>query len=65
MSPWSYEERVAWAEACALLRVRCPWCHRSLRPCNLYRHIDAAHFKQLTIDDVLTEGKPPQTGRAA
>lgn len=57
MSPLSYEERVAWAEACALLRVRCPWCDRDLRPCNLKRHIDATHFRQLTIDDVLTASK--------
>lgn len=64
MSPWSYEERVAWAEACALLRVRCPWCEpvRWLRPCNLSRHIAAAHFKQLTIYDALGD---PEKGKAA
>lgn len=63
MSPWSYGDRVAWAEACALIRQPCPWCGRSLRPCNLSRHVAAQHFKQLTIDDVLAE--PPPTGRAA
>lgn len=52
MSPVGYEERVAWAEACALLRVKCPWCERSLRPCNLSRHVAAAHHRQLTIYDM-------------
>lgn len=46
-----------WARECALqaalIRVRCTWCERELRPCNMRRHVDAAHFKQLTVDDVL------------
>lgn len=55
MSPASYEDRMAWAEACALLRVDCPWCERRLRPCNLGRHIASRHFRQLTIYDVMAE----------
>ena len=31
----------------------CPWCGRKLRPCNMTRHIDAAHFRQMTIFDAL------------
>jgi hypothetical protein len=38
-----------------LTRRPCPWCGRELRPCNLARHIAAAHFRQLTIDDVLAD----------
>jgi len=39
----------------AMVVVRCGWCGRELRPCNLARHIAAAHFRQLTIDDVLAD----------
>ena len=53
-----YEERVAWAEACALIRRKCPWCDRVLRPCNLSRHIAANHYRQLTIDDALAVIQP-------
>ena len=45
----------------SMTRRPCPWCGRGLRPCNLQRHIDAAHFKQLTIDDIVN---PPQTAKA-
>jgi hypothetical protein len=38
----------------AARRVRCIWCKRAIRPCNLGRHIAAAHFQQLTIDDVFS-----------
>jgi len=44
-----------WAQAGAMVVVRCGWCERELRPCNLSRHIAAAHFRQLTIDDVLAD----------
>lgn len=48
-----------WASECgqrgALTRVRCTWCERRLRPCNMRRHVDAAHFKQLTVDEVLIQ----------
>ena len=60
MSPLGYEERVAWAEACALIRHPCPWCGRSLRPCNLSRHIAKEHFRQLTIYDALGDAQPKE-----
>ena len=44
-----------WAQAGAMVVVRCGWCGRELRPCNLARHTASAHYKQLTIDDVLDE----------
>ena len=44
-----------WAQAGAMVVVRCGWCGRELRPCNLARHVAAAHFRQLTIDDVLAD----------
>ena len=47
----------AWALEMALIRHRCPWCGRSLRPCNLGRHIAKAHFRQLTVDDVIADLK--------
>jgi hypothetical protein len=52
-----YEERVAWAMACALIRRKCPWCDRELRPCNMARHVDAAHFHQLTVDEVIADAE--------
>lgn len=42
------------AAAAAIVRP-CPWCERRLRPCNLSRHVAAAHFRQLTIDAALAE----------
>jgi hypothetical protein len=42
-----------WGQLGALARTRCAWCGRELRPCNLPRHVAAAHFRQLTIDEVL------------
>jgi hypothetical protein len=44
-----------WAQTGAAVVVRCGWCGRELRPCNLGRHVAAAHFRQLTIDDVLAD----------
>ena len=38
----------------AAVTVRCIWCKRELRPCNVGRHIAAQHFRQLTIDDVFS-----------
>ena len=37
----------------ALIKRKCPWCERELRPCNLDRHIAKEHFRQLTIDEAL------------
>jgi len=44
-----------WAQTGAMAVVRCGWCGREMRPCNLARHVAAAHFRQLTIDDVLAD----------
>jgi hypothetical protein len=39
-----------WARECALravaVRTSCVWCGLKLRPCNLERHIRAAHYRQ-------------------
>lgn len=40
------------AAAARITRV-CPWCRRSFRPCNLSRHIAAAHYRQMTIEEEL------------
>jgi hypothetical protein len=45
----------AWAAELALIRRPCPWCGRSLRPCNLARHIEVTHFRQLNIDEVIAQ----------
>lgn len=37
----------------ATIRVRCPWCDGRYRPCNLRRHIERVHHRQLTIYDML------------
>jgi hypothetical protein len=37
----------------ATVTTRCEWCGKEMRPCNLGRHISAAHFRQLTIDEVI------------
>jgi hypothetical protein len=44
----------------AQVRTPCPYCGRHLRPCNTGPHIRAAHFRQLTIWDMLkaTFGEP-------
>jgi hypothetical protein len=36
----------------SLRRIPCPWCELRYRPCNLGRHVAAAHHRQLTIWDV-------------
>jgi hypothetical protein len=41
------------ARRAAAVRRRCGWCDELLRPCNLGRHIEAHHFRQLSIDDEL------------
>lgn len=38
----------------AAITRKCPWCTRQVRPCNLSRHVSAAHFHQLSIDEVIT-----------
>jgi hypothetical protein len=38
------------AERAALVRTRCIWCERELRPCNLDRHVRAAHFRQEELE---------------
>jgi hypothetical protein len=47
------EEVSMFGQLGALVTIRCEWCGRELRPCNLKRHTDAAHFRQLTIDEML------------
>jgi hypothetical protein len=42
----------------SLRRSKCAWCERELRPCNMRRHVDAAHFHQLTVDEALAEREP-------
>ena len=37
----------------ALTIHKCGWCEWRLRPCNMRRHVDAQHFRQLTIEDAL------------
>jgi hypothetical protein len=49
------DERLAYLVVGSMTRRPCPWCKRELRPCNMRRHIAAAHFRQLTIDDVLDD----------
>lgn len=51
--------------AAGLERRRCLWCERELRPCNMRRHVEARHFRQLTIYDVLGPDEPPNAKRAA
>ena len=43
-----------------MTKQRCGWCERELRPCNMARHIAAAHFRQLTIDDMLDTPRAPR-----
>jgi hypothetical protein len=38
-----------------MTRRRCLWCERELRPCNMARHVGAAHFRQLTLDEVIAD----------
>lgn len=47
--PFDHEQAVE----LALVRRKCPWCDRWLRPCNMRQHVAHAHFYQLTIYDVL------------
>lgn len=41
------------ARRAAAVRRPCGWCEDVLRPCNLARHVQARHFRQLTIDEIL------------
>lgn len=51
------DDRLAAFVLGGLTRRRCGWCERELRPCNMARHVAAAHFRQLTLDDVLDDGQ--------
>jgi hypothetical protein len=48
-----------------MTRRRCQWCEAELRPCNMRRHVEARHFKQLSIYDVLGPDEAPRKRRAA
>jgi hypothetical protein len=58
----------SWARECgrrgAAVRTRCVWCQRTLRPCNLRRHISATHYRQLTIDEVIESVELELPGQA-
>lgn len=50
---WGHDPKlVAFIDA-GQRRYPCGWCDRELRPCNRDRHIQARHFRQLTVDDML------------
>jgi len=57
------DDRLAALVVGSLTPRKCEWCERRLRPCNMRRHVEAAHFRQLTIFDVLALSPEHKRGR--